>query len=50
MAAVGSRHEFDLDDYEESMKKEEKSGMELLLSAGQCVGEEQEVGSDEDEN
>ena len=29
---------------------EEKSGMELLLSAGQCVGKEQEVESDEDEN
>ena len=34
----------------ESMKKEEKSGTELLLSAGQCVGEEQEVESDEDGN
>ena len=43
-----AKHELFSD--EESMKKEEKSGMELLLSAGQCVGEEQEVGSDEDEN
>ena len=43
-----AKHELFSD--EESMKREEKSGMELLLSAGQCVGEEQEVGTDEDEN
>ena len=43
-----AKHELFSD--EESMKKEEKSGMELLLSAGQCVGEEQEVESDEDES
>ena len=43
-----AKHELFSD--EESMKKEEKIGMELLLSAGQCVGEEQEVESDEDEN
>ena len=34
-----AKHELFSD--EESKKREEKSGMELLLSAGQCVGEEQ---------
>ena len=44
----GAKHELFSD--EESMKREEKSGMELLLSAGQCASEEQEIESDEDEN
>ena len=42
-----ARHELFSD--EEFMKREEKHSVELLLSAGQCVGEEQEVESDEDE-
>ena len=35
---------------EQSMRKEEKNHMELLVSAGQCVGEEQEVESDQEAN